>query len=227
MKSPLIDVIVAVYNGEKFIEEAITSIQKQTYSHLNILIADDGSEDQTVERVREMMKDDLRIKLLTLPHRGVSATLNDAIESSSAPYIAFLDADDLWHEDKLEKQMNALDENQVAICFCMIQEFESLDLNLKQTHRSRPEPLKGYSKTTFLGKRSLFETFGLFKKEIAIGDFVEWFSRVERSNIAYKMLDEVLALRRIHENNTTKTAPKSAFLSILKTHLDEKRKEAK
>ncbi len=226
MITPTIDVIVAVYNGEKYIEEAILSIQNQTYKHLNIIIADDGSTDKTVEVVRKLNQQDARIKLLTLPHRGVSATLNDSIQSSSAPYVAFLDADDLWHELKLEKQLKALEENAVKIIFCLIQEFESLNPDLKKTHRSRLEPLKGYNKSALLADRNVFNTFGLFNEQVVIGDFVEWYSRLVRAEIPFVMIDEVLAFRRIHDNNTTKTAPKTAFLSILKKHLDEKRKEA-
>ncbi len=225
MKTPVIDVIIAVYNGEEYIEEAIRSVQAQSLESLNITVADDGSTDNTSSIILDLAKEDKRISLLKLPHGGVSATLNAAINSTSAEYIAFLDADDLWHEQKLEKQMDALNKNTAEICFCFLQEFESLDQTKPQSHRARSKPLKGFSKTAFLGKRNTFRAYGLFDEKIAIGDFIDWFSRVVRAKQPIIMLDEVLAFRRIHQQNTTRNSPKTAFLSLLKTHLDEKRKD--
>ena len=221
-----IDVIIAVFNGEKYIEEAIRSVQNQTYKHLNIIVADDGSTDKTVEIVTHLSQQDPRIKLLKLEHRGVSATLNTSIQSSSAPYISFLDADDLWHQSKLEKQLKVLEEKAFQVCFCLVREFESLNPLLKKTHQSRLETLKGFSKTTILADRKMFDKFGLFNEKVEIGDFVEWYSRLVRAETPFFMIEEVLTFRRIHDNNTTKTSPKTLFLSILKSHLDERRKKS-
>jgi len=222
MSAPLIDVVIAVYNGQKFIGEAIASVQAQTWKALRIIVADDGSEDQTVAIVEGLMAADHRIELLKYPHRGVSATLNAAIAQGSAPFIAFLDADDLWEGEKLEKQMNALLAGTAEVCFCMIREFESLER--ATTQQARSGPLKGYSKTAFLGKRQLFETYGGFDQQIRIGDFVEWFSRIIRAGLEQIMLDEVLAYRRVHDHNTTLGVDKTAFLGLIKAHLDKKRK---
>ncbi len=221
-----IDVIIAVFNGEKYIEQAILSVQNQTYKHLNIIVADDGSTDKTTEIVAQLCQKDQRIRLLKLEHRGVSATLNTSIQSSSAPYISFLDADDLWHESKLEKQLKVLEDKALQVCFCLVQEFESLNPLLKKTHQSRIEALKGFSKSAILADRRVFDKFGLFDEKIEIGDFVEWYSRLVRAETPFYMIDEVLTFRRIHDNNTTKTSSKTLFLSILKSHLDERRKKS-
>ena len=225
MKSAEIDVIIAVYNGEKFIEEAIASVQNQTWKDLNIIVADDGSTDETMNIVTELSKSDKRIDILARYHEGVSATLNAAIAYSSAKYIAFLDADDIWDLTKLTVQMEALSNSESEICFCMIQEFETLPENSTQSYRARKEPMKGVSKTAFLGFRSIFTRFGPFDETIAIGDFVDWFSRVVREKVSVIMLDQVLTFRRIHENNTTRNVSKNEFLKLLKMHLDAKRKD--
>src|SRR4051812_40342875 len=125
MKNAEIDVIIAVYNGEKFIEEAIVSVQNQTWKDLNIIVADDGSTDKTLAIITELSKSDDRISVLARSHQGVSATLNAAIAYSSAKYIAFLDADDLWDRTKLAVQMEALSNSESEVCFCMTQEFET------------------------------------------------------------------------------------------------------
>jgi glycosyltransferase involved in cell wall biosynthesis len=226
MKNQCIDVIIAAYNCEKYIEEAIASVQAQTWRNLSIILADDGSSDRTLTIMSEQSKTDNRINVLALPHRGVSATLNTAIKYSTAEYIAFLDADDVWHEQKLEKQLQFLSEGDSEICFCLVNEFETYHPGEKQFHSARIEPLKGYSKTSFLGKKNVFKTFGLFNEKIAIGDFVEWFSRIVRAEQPIIMVEEVLAYRRVHSQNTTGVAPKTAFLTSIKMHLDEKRKKA-
>lgn len=226
MRSGVIDIIIAVFNGEQFIEEAIASVQAQSWENFNIIIADDGSSDRTNEIVSKLQLTDKRISLLTLPHRGVSASLNAAIRFSTAEYIAFLDADDLWHEEKLERQMATLRANSVDICFCLIQEFQTEGQVKLQSHRARPEPLKGYSKIAFLGRRNLFDFYGLFDENVSIGDFVDWFSRIVRAERPVIMINEVLAYRRVHQNNTTRTVPKTAFLKLIKSHLDEKRKDS-
>ena len=226
MKSAEIDVIIAVYNGEKFIEEAIVSVQNQTWKDLNIIVADDGSTDKTLNIITDLSKSDDRISVLVRSHQGVSATLNAAIAYSSAKYIAFLDADDLWDPTKLAVQMEALSNSESEVCFCMTQEFETLPEKSIQSYRARKEPLKGVSKTAFLGPRSIFKRFGLFDETIAIGDFVDWFSRVVRADVPVIMLDQVLTFRRIHESNTTRNVSKNEFLKVLKSHLDAKRKDA-
>jgi len=226
MKSTEIDVIIAVYNGEKFIQEAIVSVQNQTWKDLNIIVADDGSTDKTLNIITELARSDDRIRILPRSHQGVSATLNAAIAHSSANYIAFLDADDVWDLTKLAVQMKALSNSESEVCFCMIQEFETLPENSTQSYRARKEPMKGISKTTFLGPRSIFTRFGPFDETIAIGDFVDWFSRVVRADVSVIMLDQVLTFRRIHENNTTRNVSKNEFLKVLKSHLDAKRKDA-
>jgi glycosyltransferase involved in cell wall biosynthesis len=223
MNTPAIDVIIAVYNGEKFIRESIESVLAQSWPNVNLILADDGSEDQTLSIAREISQKNPRMHVLTLPHRGVSATLNTAIKYSSAPYIAFLDADDLWHSEKLSKQMEALSESNCQMCFCLMQEFEAVDKSLISGHKARKESIKGYSKIAFLAQREIFETNGMFDENIAIGDFVEWYSRAIRKGQSVIMLDEVLAYRRVHDANTMLTAPKSAFLGLLKKHLDETR----
>lgn len=226
MKNPAIDVIIAVYNGEKYIEQAVTSILAQTWKHIHLIIADDGSTDRTLAIITELSQSDSRIKVLALAHRGVSATLNEAISHATADYISFLDADDLWQEQKLEKQIQALMQSEAKICFCLMQEFENLDPGTPVTHSARPGPMNGYSKIAFLGERSLFHTYGLFDENVSIGDFVDWFSRTVRAKEPVIMLEEVLTYRRVHDDNTTRTAPKNAFLKLLKTHLDERRKTA-
>ncbi len=224
-----VDIIIPVYNGEKFIADAINSVQKQSWENWKLMVVNDGSTDNTAAIVEDLIKSDARISILHQKNSGVSIAVNLALEHSSAEFIALLDADDLWHEQKLEKQMEALEKHRDHnICFTYLQEFENFEsLQEKAGFSARAEPIKGYSKTTILVRRLVFEKYGNFDTKIATGDFVEWYSRALRhEGKDGLMLEEVLAFRRVHGNNMTRTIDKNAYLHILKSHIDAKRKNS-
>jgi glycosyltransferase involved in cell wall biosynthesis len=110
-KKSLVSIIIPAYNAESFITQTLDSVLKQTYSHFEAIVVDDGSTDRTIEIVKQYTQKDSRIKLICQNHAGVVAARNLAIEYSTGVYIAPLDSDDLWYPEKLEKQVNCLDEN--------------------------------------------------------------------------------------------------------------------
>lgn len=105
---PLVSVVVPAFNASAYIERTLRSAIRQTYTALEIIVVNDGSTDDTAKRVEQIAMSDSRIRLLTTPNRGVAAARNTGIEASSGQFVAFLDADDLWHRTKIEKQVNAL-----------------------------------------------------------------------------------------------------------------------
>lgn len=105
---PLVSVIIPAYNAEAFIATAVSSATSQTYPTLEILVIDDGSEDGTADIVRTLAVDDDRIVYLRQPNAGVAATRNLGIEKAKGEFIAPLDADDVWHADKIAKQMRCM-----------------------------------------------------------------------------------------------------------------------
>lgn len=221
-----IDIIIPVYNGEDFISEAIESILKQTYSEYKIIVVDDGSTDNSAEKVKEIQNTDSRIHLFQPGRLGLAKALNYGLEQSKAPFIAFLDADDLWESTKLEKQMEVLEKRKdISICFTKIKEFETFfQIEQKQQFAARKESMNGLVKTTFLGRREVFKKYGKFNPDIELGDFILWFSPLIHDGCRYEVIPEVLAYRRVHENNMTSKANRNDFLKILKAHLDLKKK---
>ena len=109
---PKISVVIPVYNGEKTIQETIKSVLSQTFSDFELIVINDGSQDSTVNRVATIQ--DTRVKVVSYPNAGLSATRNRGISLATGEYISFIDADDLWTPDKLEAQFNALQENPQA-----------------------------------------------------------------------------------------------------------------
>lgn len=113
MSFPLVSVIIPAYNAESFIEETLDSVVAQTYRPIEIIIVDDGSADGTSEVIKKYTTDitdqtdstDITVIYIHQQNSGPSAARNAGIMAASGEYVAFLDADDLWAADKLERQM--------------------------------------------------------------------------------------------------------------------------
>ncbi|MGO6683875.1 glycosyltransferase family 2 protein [Rhizobium leguminosarum] len=105
---PLVSVVIPAFNASRYIERTLRSAGRQTYRNLEIIVVNDGSTDDTAKVVEQVALADSRIRLLSTPNRGVAAARNTGIREAAGRFVAFLDADDLWHHTKIEKQVNAL-----------------------------------------------------------------------------------------------------------------------
>ena len=102
----LISIIMATYNAEKTIEQAISSVLNQTYPNFELLVVNDCSKDRTVELVRDIAAKDSRVRLISnVKNSGVSYTRKHGLEEAKGSWIAILDSDDAWASEKLEKQI--------------------------------------------------------------------------------------------------------------------------
>src|SRR3954453_10527365 len=99
----LVSVIIPAYNAGATVERTISSVLNQTYSSIEVLVVDDGSTDNTAVLVQRMADADPRIKLLQKPNGGVALARNFGIAHAAGEFIAPLDADDLWHPEKIAK----------------------------------------------------------------------------------------------------------------------------
>ena len=102
-ESPLVSTVIPAYNAGRFINETIESALRQTLGDFEIVVIDDGSTDDTTARVRSF--GDRRLRLIERPHRGAPAALNAAIGAARGKYIGFLDHDDLWAPEKLDRHV--------------------------------------------------------------------------------------------------------------------------
>lgn len=118
-KMPLISVVMPLYNAEKFIEKAVESVMKQSYRNLEIIIIDDCSTDDSLKIALALAEKNENIIVLTNENNmGVSKTRNRGIKEAQGEYIALLDSDDVWKEDKLEKQVSLLLNHDAQIAYC-------------------------------------------------------------------------------------------------------------
>ncbi|WP_336990272.1 glycosyltransferase family 2 protein [Bacillus infantis] len=114
----LISIIMPAYNCESFIEEAVTSVINQTYKTWELIVIDDGSRDNTVGIIKDLSNNDDRIRFyINEENQGVSATRNRGISLAKGEWIAFLDSDDKWKKNKLEKQLTFSQENNAEFIF--------------------------------------------------------------------------------------------------------------
>lgn len=127
MEYPLISIIVPIYNVEQFLPMCIDSLLTQTYSYLEILAVNDGSQDHSVDILKEYAQKDIRLKFFNKENSGVSDTRNFALEQAKGDYVMFVDADDWIDHSTLEKCINAIEDADVCF-FPYIREFSDHSL---------------------------------------------------------------------------------------------------
>lgn len=104
----LVSIIIPAYNAQIFIEQTIRSAINQSYQHIEIIVIDDGSTDGTRSIVERLAAVDPRIQIISIPNGGVARARNLGIEKAAGEFVAFLDADDIWHPYKIDEQVFAL-----------------------------------------------------------------------------------------------------------------------
>lgn len=142
----LVSIITPAYNCENLIGETILSVINQTYPYWELIIVDDCSSDKTCEVINEYMRNDSRIKLYKLyENSGAAIARNFALSKSKGRYIAYLDADDIWYEEKLEKQIYFMEKN---VCGFSCVSYEVIDnegnLKNKQIYMKDKLDYKGF-----------------------------------------------------------------------------------
>ena len=115
MEKHKVTIITPVYNSEGFIESTISCVLEQTYSNWEMILVDDCSNDGSESVIKKLTKNDQRFKYFKLEQNsGAAVARNAAIKESTGRFVAFLDSDDLWRKDKLEKQVSFMLENKIG-----------------------------------------------------------------------------------------------------------------
>ena len=113
-----IDILLATYNGEKFVKEQIESILNQTYENFNLIISDDASTDNTLNILEEYEKKDTRIKVFKKEkNKGLIDNFEFLLKNVTSDYFMFSDQDDIWKKDKIEKSINKLKEESLGLVY--------------------------------------------------------------------------------------------------------------
>jgi glycosyltransferase involved in cell wall biosynthesis len=219
---------VPVYNGEKYLADAIESILRQSYPLLEIIIADDGSTDATATVAARYGE---QILYLRQHNAGPAAARNLGVGAATGEFVAFLDADDLWHSEKLARQVACFQESdELDYCVAHVQNFwipELIAEERKFRDHRMSKPLPGFSTGTLLARREFFNAVGQFNMAIKHADDTEWFLRANERGARIKLLPDVLLYRRLHYTNLSRVNASNSrdqYLGVLKSALDRRRR---
>lgn len=220
MINDLVSIITPLYNSEKFIEETIESVLKQTYSNWEMIIVDDCSTDLGLSIVKKYSEKDSRIKYIRMKkNSGAAFCRNKAIKLSKGEFIAFLDSDDLWLERKLEKQVKFMKENNYSISFHEYSQVDEVgNLNNKIIKNPKtPVTYKSYLLTNPIGCLSgMYSVKNIGKQYMPQlknrEDTAFWLKLLKIEKNIYG-LNENLALYRVRKNSLS-----SKKIKLIKYH---------
>jgi glycosyltransferase involved in cell wall biosynthesis len=214
MTIPKVAVIIPAYNSMKFLPRTLDSVLRQTFQDYEVVIVNDGSKDGIEDWARAI--DDRRVRLISQANQGQSAARNTGISHSKGDYIAFLDSDDLWDPQKLEKQVDVLDQNpDVGLVYTWVDELSIEDKVLKKVWRISDEGnvwerlIQGNMiacGSVPMIRRSCVEKVGLFSKfPFACEDWDLWV-RIA-AEYPFKVIREVLAYYRSNPSSLSQATP--------------------
>ncbi len=209
---PKFSTILSVYNGLPFLEEAIHSVLNQTFTDLELIIVDDGSEDGSGELSKKFAKRDTRVQLLLKNHTGLSNSLNLGLNLAKGEYIARIDSDDKWHPEKLESQFEFLSNNKaIQLLGCsvrIIDSFGNTDSDMQVFNRNNqltsPALLKEIIRNNVLCSSgivyaaNLLKTVGYYNLDYKTSMDYEYSIRILSAYPGY-VLKKVLLDYRMHK----------------------------
>lgn len=213
----MITIITPAYNAEKYISETIQSVLNQTYQDWEMIIVDDCSTDNTSVIVQKYVEKDSRIRLIRAPiNGGVAKARNIGLEHAKGEYIAFVDSDDLWIPEKLDKQISFMKKKDCVISYTNFRKFNTLDGSLGKIIKcpNKMEP-SDILKNTAIG------CLTVMVNKLKSGEFYmppldhtedncTWYNILKKTDETAYNLGEVLSLYREGNASMTKNKRKSA-----------------
>lgn len=219
MSEKLVSIITPTYNCAKFIARTLDSVQAQTYQNWEMIIVDDRSQDNTKEIVEEYMKNDSRIKYHLLDENsGAAVARTEAMKLAKGSYMAFLDSDDIWMPDKLERQIKWMDDNGYAFSCTAYEQIDENDNLLNRTIKTIKKtdynrllldcPVGNSTVVYDVEKMGKFEVPNIRKRN----DDALWLQMLKKEKYIWGMPD-VLMKYRIRKNSIS-----SNKLKVIKYH---------
>ena len=223
---PLISVLVSVYNAAPYVGEAIESVLAQTHRPLELIVVDDGSTDGSGDIVKAY-GDDVRYEYHE--RLGIGAARNRAVELARGELFAFLDADDRFVPDKLERQLAQLDADpQLDMVFGHVREFISPDVEPSALQSLR-QPVDDHPfrmPSLVLVRREAFFRAGLYSTDLRVGVGVDWYTRARACGLKEAVPPVVVLERRLHASNNgiLEADKRQQYLRVLKQSLERRRR---
>lgn len=200
-----VSIIIPVYNAEKYIRDTVKSVQAQTYANWEMWLIEDGSADGSRQVIEELAAaDPERIHVLVKENEGAAKARNYGLAQATGRYIAYLDADDLWSPDKLEKQLAYMEEKQAVFCFTGYEFANEAGEGLGKVVRV-PETLtykEALKNTTIFTSTVIFDTNRLSRDKLEMPqikseDTALWFRVLRGGVTAYGLDENLVRYRRV------------------------------
>lgn len=227
--SPLVDVIVPTFNQADFLKTAIESVVRQTHSNWKMTVINNFSSDSTREVVDSFA--DSRIKIIDFANDGViAASRNLGIRAAVGDFIAFLDSDDWWYEEKLARCVQSLTTTGDIVCHAEVWQSERSERVVRYGPANRATYhellLRGnrLSTSAIVGHTEVFRRMGGFAESsryVTAEDYDLWL-RMARVNTRFMFLEDVLGVYRIHSTSASAAVERhlSAELAVVEDHMD-------
>lgn len=203
----LVSVIVPVFNAEKYIKRTVESVKAQTYDNWELILVNDCSSDNSLKIILDLADKDKRIKVISLDENsGPAVARNMGIKAAKGSFIAFLDADDLWLPEKLEKQLKFIEEKDCAFSYTSYK-YADEDGNVIKTHDiNLPEKLsykQALKNTTIFTSTVMFNLEKIDKDEIYMldvksEDTATWWKILRKIDFAYGLNEPLSYYCRSH-----------------------------
>jgi glycosyltransferase involved in cell wall biosynthesis len=221
----MVSVVIPVFNAGHRLREAIASVDRQAYEPIEVIVVDDGSTDDTPALIDQL---GTRVRALRQSNAGPAAARNRGLSIARGELYAFLDADDLWPEEKLRLQVDRLvHDPHVDVVLGRVSYVPEAGLPNRDLPWEDPEErtVTHVHLGSGVYRRSTFERVGLFDETLRFSEDQDWFLRAREQALRICILDEVTLFYRIHEDNMTraKTHQEMAILRVLKMSLDRRR----
>lgn len=204
---PLVSVIIPVLNAERFLGDALQSVQQQTYAPLEILVVDGPSMDATARIAHSFP----RVRYLRQTGTGMWNALNEGLDAAQGEFIAMLSSDDLWAPEKLQLQVEYLSRHPETGYVRGLTRFVLVE-GETPPRSFRTELFQGEHEAilleVLLARKSLFERVGKFDESLFVISDVDWFARLANLNDPGGTIPRVLLHKRIHADNMS-SAPSS------------------
>ena len=228
MQNPLVSVIIPVYNYDRYLGEAIESVLGQTYQHLEVIVVDDGSTDRSSEVAKSFAS--RGVKYCHQVNAGIGPARNKGVELAQGEFIAFLDADDRWPLEKIERQLHAFESDPaLEMVFGQAVQLHNgpeWEAGVKDKKLDAAAMVPGMVPGTMLIKRDAFHRVGQFQGGWKVGEFIDWYARAVELQVRSLILPDLFLWRRIHDSNqgVRERQSVSDYARVLKAKLDRSRR---
>ncbi|WP_050019959.1 MULTISPECIES: glycosyltransferase [Chryseobacterium] len=233
--NPLVSILIPSYNHSRFITETLNSVKKDTYTNKEIVIIDDGSKDDSVQVIREWIKNnpDNKITFINRENRGLCATLNELLENAKGDYVVLVASDDLLINNTIAERVDILRNSDKMV---LLSDAEVIDSHGNISHQSALSDFHKADKDKYRDEQNLldeiifnfsisgavlmvdvniFKLIGKYPEDLRAEDLYFYISAAAKNKILF--YDKIVSKYRIHESNTSGVNPE-LLLAVLKTY---------